>query len=75
MAAWESGAVPEEIALRFPSVAVEDVYAVCAWALRHREQVAQYLTRRSERADALEASVEGRFGLTGLRGRLRSRRK
>ncbi len=73
MGAWRQGASAEEIALRFSSVAVEDVYAVIAWALQNPDSVAEYLGRREKAVKALESTLVSRFGLDGLRARLLSR--
>jgi uncharacterized protein (DUF433 family) len=71
---WQNGATPEEIALRFPSLEVREVYAVCAWALWHREEVERYLEQRRGQAEALQTEITQRTGLTGLRERLLARR-
>lgn len=41
--AFLEGATAEEIAMRYPSLALGDVYAAAAYYLRHRQEVDAYL--------------------------------
>lgn len=41
-----NAASPEEIAVRYPSVALEQVYATITFYLRNKDDVDQYLERR-----------------------------
>jgi uncharacterized protein (DUF433 family) len=45
-----SGRVPEELAIEFPTVSLEQVHGVLAWYLRNREEVDAYLRRWKARA-------------------------
>lgn len=45
-----AGKMPEEIALDFPTVTLEQVHGVIAWYLRNREDVTAYLRRWRSRA-------------------------
>lgn len=49
--AFEQGASPEEIVLRYPSLNLPGVYAVISYYLTHRAELAPYFSMR----DALEA--------------------
>ena len=40
-----AGRLPEEIAVEFPSVSLEQVHGVLAWYLRNRTEVDEYLRR------------------------------
>jgi uncharacterized protein (DUF433 family) len=45
-----AGRLPEEIAVEFPSVSLEQVHGVLAWYLRNRTEVDEYLSRWRSRA-------------------------
>jgi uncharacterized protein (DUF433 family) len=71
---FKEGATAEEIALRYPSLKLADVYAVITYYLRHSSEVDSYLKKRSELAEMLQQELEQRFDPTGIRERLLSRR-
>ena len=54
--AYLAGSLPEEIALEFPTVTLEQVHGTIAWYLRNRTEVDAYLERW--RARAREARSE-----------------
>jgi uncharacterized protein (DUF433 family) len=68
-----AGATPEEIAQDFPVLALDDVYAVVTYYLRHRAEVDAYLRAQQVRAAATRSEVEARSPQTGLRERLLAR--
>jgi uncharacterized protein (DUF433 family) len=74
VAAFSQGATAEEIAQRYPSVSLADIYAVIAYYLRRRSDVEDYLQRRRDRASAVRRANEGRFDPEGVRDRLLARR-
>ena len=45
-----SGRLPEELAIEFPTVSLEQIYGVLAWYLRNRQEVDAYLRRWKSRA-------------------------
>jgi len=47
---YMAGRLPEEIAMDFPTVTLEQVHGIIAWYLRNREEVAEYLRRWRARA-------------------------
>jgi uncharacterized protein (DUF433 family) len=68
--AYLAGSVPEEIALEFPAVTLEQVHGTIAWYLRNRTEVDAYLERWHSRAR--EARTEQpRAGQPDLIRRLR----
>lgn len=72
--AFERGATAEEIAQRFPSLHLPDVYQVIGYYLNHREELQSYLeARRDEERTLLSDHQE--WSPAGLRERLLSRRK
>ena len=46
------GALPEGIAINYPPVSLEQVYATITYYLRHQETLDQYLRRWTHRGDA-----------------------
>jgi len=73
VSAWQQGATPEEVALRFPSLRVEDLYLVYGWVFRNQEAVDRYIQERSVLSADTERAMRQRFGLDGLRRRLQAR--
>jgi uncharacterized protein (DUF433 family) len=72
--AFRAGATAEEIAQKFPAVALADVYQIIAHYLNHTAEIDAYLTQRQEEAAALKLEIEKRFDPVGLRARLLARR-
>ena len=72
--AFRAGATAEEIAQKFPSLALADVYQVIAHYLNHTAEVEEYLAARQVEAATLRRDIEGRFDPTGVRARLLARR-
>ena len=68
---FDQGATPEEIGRRFPVVRIEDVYAVVAYYLAHREAVQDYIQRQEEAGEAIRHEIEShtdtRVGALGRR--------
>ena len=50
-----AGRLPEELAVEFPTVSLEQVHGVLAWYLRNRKEVDEYLRRWRARAQACAA--------------------
>lgn len=71
---FNDGATAEEIIMRFPTCALEDVYAVIAWALNYPAMVQAYLARQAEQRAALEAELEAQLPGREWLARLRARR-
>ena len=75
VAAFDEGATAEEIVERYPSLDLAAVYAVIAYVLDHREEVAAYTAHRRNQARALQSEIETRSPPTGIRDRLLARRR
>ena len=75
VAAFDAGAAAEEIAERYSSVPLPDVYSVITYYLRHKAEVSAYLQRREEQAATVREEVERRFPPSGMRERLLARRR
>lgn len=61
------GATPEEIVVNFPTLELADVFAVCAYYLRHRAEVDSYLARCQAEEDVLRRDARSRPGVGRLR--------
>jgi uncharacterized protein (DUF433 family) len=73
--AFEDGATPEGIVQSYDTLALEDVYAVLTWYLRHKAEVDEYLRQRAQQAVAIRQSIEARQpNRADLRARLMARR-
>lgn len=73
--AFEDGATAEAIAQQYPSITLAETYAVIAYYLRHRAQVADYLAERERVAQSVRQRIEARQpDLAGIRARLRAAR-
>ena len=72
--AFGAGATAEEIAQKFPTVALADVYQVIAHYLNHTADVDTYLSKRQAEAAQLRGEIEKRFDPVGVRARLLARR-
>lgn len=73
--AFEHGAAAEEIAIKYPSVGLADIYAVIGYYLHQQDAVREYLKERQALAKAVQEENERRFPTDGLRARLMARRR
>jgi uncharacterized protein (DUF433 family) len=74
VAVFNQGATAEEIAYRYPSLNLADVYATVAFYLKHQQEVDAYLQQRQKQAQDIRAMNQARFDLQGLRDRLLARK-
>jgi uncharacterized protein (DUF433 family) len=74
VAAFEEGATAEEIAQQYPSLTLAQIYAVIAYYLGRREEVAEYLGHRRDEASRVRRENVARSDPRGLRERLVARR-
>jgi uncharacterized protein (DUF433 family) len=58
--AHKEGATPEEIAERFTSLRLPDIYLAISYYLRHQAEVEPYLTQREQMADAIRKEIEAK---------------
>jgi uncharacterized protein (DUF433 family) len=73
--AFLDGCTPEEIAIKYPSLDLADVYAVIAQYLSHQAAMDVYLEERRTEADALRREIQQAQGTAGVRERLHARRR
>ena len=72
--AFNQGSSPEEIVLSYPTLDLEDVYAVVNYYLHNRAEVDSYLSQREADGARIREENEKRFPPTGIRARLLARR-
>jgi uncharacterized protein (DUF433 family) len=70
IAVFKQGTTAEEIAYRYPSLKLADVYATIAFYLNHQQEVEVYLQQRQQQAQEIRRMNEARFDPQGLRDRL-----
>ena len=73
--AFNEGASAEEIAFRYPSLDLADIYAAITYYLQNRAEVESYLREREARANQVRQENQARFDPKGLRERLLARRR
>ena len=56
---FELGATAEQIAHKFPSLKLADIYAVITYYLNHRESVKEYLRLQEAESDRVQQRIEG----------------
>ncbi len=71
--AFANGATAEEIAYRYPSVPLADIYYVIGYYLRRTEEVDAYLAGTRQMAEQVRQQNESRFDPEGIRARLLAR--
>lgn len=71
--AFAHGATAEEIAYRYPSVPLADIYYVIGYYLHRTEEVDAYLAGRRQAAEQVRQQNELRFDPEGMRARLLAR--
>lgn len=74
VAVFNQGATAEEIAYRYPSLKLADIYATIAFYLNHQLEVEAYLRQRKQQAQQIREMNQARFDPQGLRDRLLARR-
>ncbi|HEX4794077.1 MAG TPA: DUF433 domain-containing protein [Humisphaera sp.] len=74
--ALQDGATPETIVQRYDTLALQDVYSVIAYYLRHRREIEEYLEKREQEADAVQGRIEAaQPDMSEIRARLTAARK
>lgn len=73
--AYEDGATPEGIVLKYSALEMGDVYAVIGYYLRHQGDVTAYLAERDRQAERVRQRVEASQDLRSIRERIHAARK
>ena len=72
---FQEGLSAESIVEAFPALQLNEVYAIIAYYLNHREDVDAYLQERDAEADQFQQELQKRFPSSGLRQRLLARKR
>jgi uncharacterized protein (DUF433 family) len=70
---FKIGSTAEEIAQKFPSLKLADIYATITYYLNHQEKVEEYLQGQEAEAEKVRAFIEARQDTVDLRKRLLAR--
>ncbi len=70
-----NGCSPEEVVCQFPTLKLDDVYAVFTFMLRNKEAVDAYMLEQDKLFDERRKEIELRFPAAGLRERLLARKQ
>ncbi|MGB0563046.1 MAG: DUF433 domain-containing protein [Spirulinaceae cyanobacterium] len=73
LAAYQTGASPEEIALQYPVLDLVEIYSAIAYS--HRQAINGYLDKRQQQAQQQRQQLAQNHNLMGLRDRLLARRQ
>ncbi len=73
LATYHSGSTPEEIAVQYPVLRLEDIYSTIAYYLNHRQEIDSYLEQRSQQAQQMRQQLVQKHNLADLRQRLLAR--
>lgn len=75
---FKLGATAEQIAHKFPSLQLADIYAAITYYLTHREEVEEYLRQQETEGDGVQQRIEAdpqyQAAMAELRERLLARR-
>lgn len=67
---FKHGATAEEIAQKYPTVSLADIYATIAYYLNHRLEIERYLEQQERTSEEVRRQNEARFNSVGIRERL-----
>lgn len=73
LATYNNGSTPEEIAIQFSVLSLEDIYSTIAYYLNHRQELDNYLEQRNQKALQLRQQLTQKHNLVDLRQRLLTR--
>ena len=72
---FKQGTTAEEIAYRYPSLSLADIYSAIAFYLNHQSEVEAYLRKRQQEAEEIRSINEAKANPKKLRERLIARQK
>ncbi|MBO3457296.1 DUF433 domain-containing protein [Aetokthonos hydrillicola Thurmond2011] len=73
LSAYHSGSTPEEIAVQYSVLHLEEIYASVAYYLSHRQQIDSYLQQRQRKSQQQRSEFAQQYNLANLRQRLLDR--
>ncbi|HEY6331850.1 MAG TPA: DUF433 domain-containing protein [Blastocatellia bacterium] len=71
---FKLGATPEQVAHKFPTVGLADIYSAITYYLTHQEQVETYLIEQDRESERTRAEIADVVAGRGIRERLLARR-
>lgn len=73
IASYNNGSTPEEIAIQYSVLRLEDIYTTIAYYLNHRQEIVSYLEQRNQQAQQMRQQLSKKYDLVDLRQRLLAR--
>ena len=73
LAAYHNGSTPEEIAVQYSVLHLEEIYAAIAYYLGHRQEIDRYLEERRQKSQQQRSEFVQQYNLANLRQRLLDR--
>ncbi|HAX80218.1 MAG TPA: hypothetical protein DCY88_31370 [Cyanobacteria bacterium UBA11372] len=73
LAAYHNGSTPEEIAVQYSVLHLEEIYAAIAYYLNHRHEIDNYLEQRHQKSQQRRSEFVQQYNLVNLRQRLRDK--
>jgi uncharacterized protein (DUF433 family) len=73
LASYHHGSTPEEIAVQYSVLSLEEIYAALAYYLNHRSEIDRYLEQRHQKAQQRREQFTQQHNLANLRQRLSAR--
>lgn len=73
LATYHNGSTPEEIAIQYPVLHLEDIYSAIAYYLSHRQEIDNYFEQRNQKAQQLRQQITQKHNLVELSQRLLTR--
>ena len=73
LASYHNGCTPEEIAIQFSVLRLEDIYSSITYYLNHRQEIDSYLEQRIQQAQQMREQLTQKHNLVDLRQRLLTR--
>jgi len=73
LASYHNGCTPEEIAIQFSVLRLEDIYSSITYYLSHRQEIDSYLEQRIQQAQQMREQLTQKHNLVDLRQRLLTR--
>ena len=73
LASYHNGSTPEEIAIQYSVLHLEDIYSAIAYYLNHRQEIDNYLEQRNQKSQQLRQQLTQKHNLVDLRHRLLTR--
>jgi uncharacterized protein (DUF433 family) len=73
LAAYHNGSTPEEIAVQYPVLHLDEIYTAIAYYLTHPQEIDNYLEQRRQKAQKQREKHTQQYSLANLRQRLLDR--